>query len=89
VPNTQRPGAGDAEPKLLEELRIQEPRSPNKSPQSKQGSSIIVASFVRVEPERDGEGWIVITATGHGWILGSRSDALREKRWHDRQWGRA
>jgi hypothetical protein len=50
---------------------------------------VVVAPFVRVERERDGEGWIVITATGNGWILGSRSDALREKRWHDRQWGRA
>jgi hypothetical protein len=87
VSETQRPGVGDAEPKL-EELRIQEPRSSNKSPQSKQGSSIIVASFVRIGRERDGEGWVVITATGNGWILGSRSDALQEKRWHDRLWGR-
>jgi hypothetical protein len=47
VPNTQRPGAGDAEPKL-EELRIQEPRSSSQSLQSKQGSSIIVAPFVRI-----------------------------------------
>jgi hypothetical protein len=88
VPNTQRPGAGDAEPKA-EELRIQEPRSSNKSPQPKQGSSIIRAPFVRIEREINGEGWVGIAANGHGWILGSRSDALQEKRWHDRQWGRS
>jgi hypothetical protein len=52
-------------------------------------NSVISLGRPRIEPERDGEGWIVITATGNGWILGSRSDALREKRWHDRQWGRA
>jgi hypothetical protein len=52
-------------------------------------SDVIRAPITRIEPERDGEGWIVIASSGHGWILGSRSDALREKRWHDRQWGRA
>jgi hypothetical protein len=89
VSERNRPGVGDDEPKV-EELRIQEPRSSNEEPQSKQGSSsIIAAPFVRVEPERDGEGWLVITANGHGWLHGSGSRALREKRWHDRQWGRA
>jgi hypothetical protein len=86
VSDTHRPGVGDAEPKA-EELRIQEPRSSNESPQSKQGS-IIVAPFVRVERERDGEGWIVIAANGHGWLHGDRPKALRDKRWLDRQWGR-
>jgi hypothetical protein len=85
VSDTQRPGVGDAEPKA-EELRIQEARSSNKSPQSKQ--SIIAAPFVRIERERDDEGWVVLTSNGNGWIFGSRRLALREKRWHDRQWGR-
>jgi len=87
VPDTQRPGVGDAEPKL-EDLEIQELCSSSELPQLKQGSSIIVAPFVRIERERDGEGWIVITANGHGWLHGSRPTALRDKRWHDRQWCR-
>ena len=49
---------------------------------------IITAPFVCIERERDAEGWLVITSNGHGWLLGCRPDALREKRWHDRQWGR-
>jgi hypothetical protein len=52
-------------------------------------SNVIVAPILHVEPERDGEGWIVLAANGHGWIVGSRPDALCEKRWHDRQWGRS
>jgi hypothetical protein len=52
-------------------------------------SDIIRAPFVRIEPEREGEGWIVIVPNGNGWIVGNRSDALREKRWHDRQSGRS
>jgi hypothetical protein len=51
-------------------------------------SDVIRAPFVRIERERDGEGWIVIGANGHGWLHGDRPLALRDKRWHDRQWGR-
>jgi hypothetical protein len=50
---------------------------------------IVVLPVVRIELERDGEGWLVITPCGHAWLFGDRPDALREKRWHDRQWGRA
>jgi hypothetical protein len=50
---------------------------------------IIVAPFVRIERERDGEGWVVIAANGHGWLFGDRRRALREKFLHDRQWGRS
>jgi hypothetical protein len=46
---------------------------------------IIAAPFVRIERERDGEGWLVITSNGHGWLHGSRPTALRDKRWLDRQ----
>jgi hypothetical protein len=49
---------------------------------------VIIAPIVRIEPERDGDGWLVITPSGNAWLHGGRSDALREKRWHDRQWRR-
>jgi hypothetical protein len=49
-----------------------------------------VVSFygVRIERERNGEGWFVLAPNGHGWLHGDRPSALKEKRWHDRQWGR-
>jgi hypothetical protein len=47
---------------------------------------VVIAPFTRVERERDGDGWIVLMANGHGWLHGSRPTALRDKRWHDRQW---
>jgi hypothetical protein len=72
VSDTQRPGVGDAEPKLRRVDEDSGPQSSNKSPQSKQGRSIIVAPFVRIERERDGSGWIVIAANGHGWLHGDR-----------------
>jgi hypothetical protein len=49
----------------------------------------LILPVVRIEPELDGEGWLVITPREHAWAFGDRPDALREKRWHDqRQWGR-
>jgi hypothetical protein len=55
---------------------------------TQQSGIVVIAPFVRIERERDGEGWIVIAANGHGWLHGSRPDALDEKHFHDRQWGR-
>jgi hypothetical protein len=49
---------------------------------------IVFLPVVRIEAEFDGQGWLVITPRGHAWAFGDRPDALREKRWHDRQWGR-
>jgi hypothetical protein len=34
----------------------------------------------RIEPERDGEGWMVITPRGHAWLHGDRRQALAEFR---------
>lgn len=44
------------------------------------------ASAIFVCPERDGEGWLVV-ARGHGWLHGSRSDALEDARWLGRNLG--
>lgn len=49
----------------------------------------IILPVIRIERERDGEGWIVVTWHGHASLCGDRFEALREKRWLDRQWGRA
>jgi hypothetical protein len=49
----------------------------------------VVLPVIRIEPERDGAGWIIVTPRGHAWLFGDRSAALSEKRWHDQQWGRA
>jgi hypothetical protein len=32
----------------------------------------------RIEPERDGWGWLVLLPSGHGWVCGDRRQALRE-----------
>jgi hypothetical protein len=34
----------------------------------------------RIEPERDGWGWLVLLPSGHGWLCGDRRQALRELR---------
>jgi hypothetical protein len=51
--------------------------------------SVIRAPFTRIEREVDGGGWLVLASNGHGWLFGDRPRALRAKRWHDQQWGRA
>jgi hypothetical protein len=33
---------------------------------------------VRIERERDAEGWLVLLPGGHGWLVGDRRQALRE-----------
>jgi hypothetical protein len=32
----------------------------------------------RIEPERDGWGWLVLPPSGHGWLCGDCRQALRE-----------
>lgn len=50
-------------------------------------SKIERAPFVRIVREPAG-GWLAVTCRGHGWLFGSRAEALAEKRWHDQQWAR-
>jgi hypothetical protein len=49
-------------------------------------ATIIGFPGVRIEPFDSG-GWLVIAEHGHAWAFGDRPSALREKQWHDRQWG--
>jgi hypothetical protein len=58
------------------------------APDTQRPGVVVIAPFTRIEREADGAGWLVLTPNGHGWLHGSRPDALRDKRWHDRQWGR-
>jgi hypothetical protein len=51
-------------------------------------AALIAFPGVLIQREREGEGWLVLAPNGHGWQHGDRPSALREKRWHDRQWGR-
>jgi hypothetical protein len=44
------------------------------------------ASAIFLCEERDGDGWLVL-ARGHGWLHGSRSDALENARWLARNLG--
>jgi hypothetical protein len=60
----------------------------SRAPDTQRPSVVVIAPFTRIEREADGEGWVVIAENGHGWLHGDRPDALRDKRWHDRQWGR-
>jgi hypothetical protein len=41
---------------------------------------VVIAPIARIVADRDG-GWLVITPRGHGWLHGSRKDALRDQRW--------
>jgi hypothetical protein len=45
-------------------------------------ATVVCFPGVRVEREHDGEGWLVLTPNGHGWMHGDRPSALREMRWH-------
>jgi hypothetical protein len=57
----------------------------SRAPDTQRTGVVVIAPFVRIERERDGEGWIVIGANGHGWLHGDRPLALRDKCWLDRQ----
>ena len=41
---------------------------------------VVALPIARIVADRDG-GWLVVTPRGHGWIHGSRRDALRDQRW--------
>jgi hypothetical protein len=43
----------------------------------------------RIEPERDGWGWLLLLPTGHAWLAGDRRQALREfdELDHIERWG--
>jgi hypothetical protein len=49
---------------------------------------VVAVPFVRVVRERDGDGWLTITAKDHAWLHGSRQAALADKHWLDAQWRR-
>ena len=44
----------------------------SRAPDTQRTGVVVIAPFVRIERERDGEGWIVIAANGHGWLHGDR-----------------
>ena len=37
-------------------------------------------TVVRIERERDGEGWLVLTPNGHGWLHGDLNTAIADAR---------
>jgi hypothetical protein len=39
---------------------------------------LIIIPRPRIEPERDGWGWLVLLPSGHAWLAGDRRQALRE-----------
>jgi hypothetical protein len=39
---------------------------------------LIIIPRARIEPARDGWGWLVLLPSGHGWSCGDRGQALRE-----------
>jgi hypothetical protein len=41
-------------------------------------NSVIAFLRPRIEPERDGWGWLVLLPSGHGWLVGDRRQALAE-----------
>jgi hypothetical protein len=49
---------------------------------------VITAPIARIMREPGGEGWLVVTPRGHGWVHGDRQSALDDKRWLDDQWRR-
>jgi hypothetical protein len=47
----------------------------------------VLLPVVRIVAAPEG-GWLVVSGR-HGWLCGDRRQALAEKAWLDRQWGRA
>jgi hypothetical protein len=47
-------------------------------------STAVPAPLIRILREDDGDGWLVVTARGHGWVHGDRQSAIADKAWLDR-----
>jgi hypothetical protein len=56
---------------------------------SERGIIIPFCHRPRIEPERDGEGWLVLLPSGHAWLCGDRHRALHEfgELEHIERWG--
>jgi hypothetical protein len=90
VRDRNRPETGDLGPGMKDGLDQQQPSS-SAIAEVEQGETVqallrreqrcgITIPFCRprIEPERDGWGWLVLLPSGHAWLAGDRRAALTE-----------